>query len=173
MSCTYLNACITEALRMSPATPGFPLREVLRPGIVVDGQHIPPGIDVGSCIYALHHNAEYFDDPDTFIPERWIVPVKGSITDWEDRVARQFKVYSPFSIGPRSCPGRQFAMMEISLLLARVFSTLTFRLAEQVTQDLCEGAADAGGWGDKEEYRLRAHVTSSGQGPLLTFRRND
>ena len=69
-SCTYLNACITETFRMSPATPGFPSREVLSPGLVVDGQRIPPGIDVGSCIYALHHNADYFEDADEFIPER-------------------------------------------------------------------------------------------------------
>lgn len=168
-SCTYLNACITETLRMSPATPGFPLREVLSPGLVLDGHHIPPGIDVGTCIYALHHNGDYFENPDSFIPERWIQPEEGTNVDWDKRSARQLKAYSPFSIGPRSCPGRQFAMMEISLTIARVVSALSFQFAEE--DGLVGGVADAGKCHREEEYRLRAHVTSSGCGPFLTFKK--
>ncbi|KAF1975779.1 cytochrome P450 [Bimuria novae-zelandiae CBS 107.79] len=87
-SCVYLDACINETMRMSPATPGSPLREVLRGGLVVDGQFVPPGIDVGCCIYALHHHPEYFEDPDTFIPERWMEARDENDTNWEERLAR-------------------------------------------------------------------------------------
>lgn len=174
MSCNYLNACIAEAMRMSPATPGFPLREVLSPGLVVDGQHIPPGIDVGTCIYAIHRHSEHFEDPDTFVPERWIgaeCPMGRGNSDWQERLARQLKVFSPFSIGPRSCPGRQFAMMEISLVVARVFATLTFQLAEEGGTRV-QGAMEAEDTRDREaDFPLRAHVTSSGHGPMLTFRK--
>lgn len=46
-SCTYLRACIDESLRMSPSVGGILPREVLPGGIDIDGQHFPPGVDVG------------------------------------------------------------------------------------------------------------------------------
>ena len=72
LSCTYLYACINEALRMSPATPGALWREVLEGGLFLDGHHIPAGYEVATSIYAIHHNEAYFPDSYAFRPERWI-----------------------------------------------------------------------------------------------------
>ena len=53
--CHYLRACIDEAMRMSPSARGLMPREVLDRGINVDSQYIPKGIEIGTPIYALHH----------------------------------------------------------------------------------------------------------------------
>ncbi|MCJ1392072.1 hypothetical protein MMC18_004939 [Xylographa bjoerkii] len=48
ISCSYLSACITETLRICPPVPGIPWREIESGGIVVDGEHLPSGYDVGT-----------------------------------------------------------------------------------------------------------------------------
>ena len=47
-SCSYLSACITETMRASPPVPGVPWREVESEGILLNGEQIPPGYDVGT-----------------------------------------------------------------------------------------------------------------------------
>jgi cytochrome P450 len=47
-SCSYLSACIAEALRMSPPVPGIPWREVEDGGIQVDTDYVPAGYTVGT-----------------------------------------------------------------------------------------------------------------------------
>ena len=168
LSCTYLNACITEAMRISPSTPGIPYREVLTDGIVVDGTSIPQGVDVGTCIYALHHDPLHFSEPEKFIPERWLRDHGAT----EEQLSMQYAAYNPFSIGPRSCPGRMLALMEIRLTLARILWRLDFKLADGETGRIGEGKAGAcGGRGRISEYQLRTHVTAASNGPVIVFRK--
>ena len=70
--CIYLLACINEALRIAPASPAPLWREVKTGGAVIDHQAIEEGTNVAATIYAMHHNAEYFPEPYSFRPERWI-----------------------------------------------------------------------------------------------------
>ncbi|MCJ1382415.1 hypothetical protein MMC17_005528 [Xylographa soralifera] len=48
ISCSYLSACITETLRICPPVPGIPWREIESCGVVVDGEPLPAGYDVGT-----------------------------------------------------------------------------------------------------------------------------
>jgi cytochrome P450 len=62
-------AVIYEALRLAPSVlSAFP-RQVLRGGIVVEGQRIPEGITAGVATYPLHHNEAYYPHPFAFRPE--------------------------------------------------------------------------------------------------------
>jgi len=71
-SCHYLRACLDEAMRLVPPTPGPLWREVCAGGATIDGQHIPEGYEVAVDLYALHHNPSYFTDPDGFDPDRFM-----------------------------------------------------------------------------------------------------
>ena len=62
-SCIYLNACIEETLRLSPAVAAPLPREVMKGGIVIDGHYIPEGTVVGVSAYVVHHNEEAFPEP--------------------------------------------------------------------------------------------------------------
>lgn len=60
---------------------------------------------------ALHHSNDYFPQANQYIPERWI-PEESPFPPIQD-----FTFY-PFSAGTRNCVGKNFAMMEMRLILA-------------------------------------------------------
>lgn len=62
-SCTYLRACIEEALRIAPPAGSVLRREVEMGGVHVDGLYIPGGTNVGVPVSAMHHDAAYFPSP--------------------------------------------------------------------------------------------------------------
>ncbi|OAA67679.1 Cytochrome P450 [Cordyceps fumosorosea ARSEF 2679] len=70
---TYLQAVITEALRMHSAT-GLPLwRDVSKDGLMLSGQYFPEGTTVGLNNWCAHYNEAVFgQDAHEFRPERWL-----------------------------------------------------------------------------------------------------
>ncbi|KAB5513263.1 cytochrome P450 [Coniochaeta sp. 2T2.1] len=107
----YMNACLEEGLRMFPPAPiGF-LRQIQPEGDVVDGHAIPGGTSVSVSTWCASHSKENFEDPDSFIPERWL----------DDRYKNDKKVASrPFSLGPRGCIGKDLSYVEQRLTFARL-----------------------------------------------------
>ncbi|KAL4778685.1 cytochrome P450 [Aspergillus varians] len=105
----WLNAVITEALRIYPPVPlGGPR---VSPGAYVDGVYVPAGVEICTSLYALHRNPDYFDDPSRFNPERWIKP---DSTDKKEAV-------QPFLLGSRSCIAKYFAQQMLLLTLSSFF----------------------------------------------------
>lgn len=64
-------------------------------------------------IHAMHHDPEYFPDPDKYDPERFSP---------ENVRKRNPYTYIPFGAGPRFCVGYSFAVMEIKTLLATLLN---------------------------------------------------
>lgn len=138
-------------------------------GSIVNGIWLPEGTLVGVNIYAIHHNDEYFPDPFTFKPERWIAAEDSEPEKERLRIMRQ--AFCPFSIGSRACAGKSMAYMEASLTLARTLWCLDF---EQPTGPLAKtGAGErrrTDGRNRENEFQLYEHLTSSHDGPYLSFR---
>ena len=173
-SCTYLRACIDEAMRLSPSVGGLLPREVLAGGMTIDGESIPEGIVVGTPHYAIHHNAEYYPMPFSYTPERWMVgaqhPVTGyTMTDVD--VSRAQSAFCPFSIGPRGCIGKGLAYVEMMTTMARVLYLYDVRRAVDVV-DPGEGREGLE-WGRHRpsEFQLFDTFTSMKDGPMLEFRK--
>ena len=141
-------------------------REAESGGLFVDGEFIPGGYDVGTCIYAIHHNEAYFPDSFAFIPERWL-----SSSSKPDQNLGMRDAYSPFSFGPRGCIGRPLAIMEISVTIARVMWLMDFRKAKGEIGAVGEGISGASDGRQRvEEFQLYSHLTSWAKGPFLEFR---
>ena len=134
----------------------------------MDGNFVPAGYDVGTCIYALHHREDYFPHSYSFLPERWL---PGDFSSPE-QLEIAHKSFNPFSLGPRGCPGRSLALLQISLALARVVYEFDFRLAQGELAHVGEGTPGvSNGRHRVNEFQLGAHVTASCNGPQLQFRR--
>ncbi|KAL1488800.1 hypothetical protein ABEB36_014597 [Hypothenemus hampei] len=107
----YLDMVSSEVLRKWPQL-SFVDRICTKP-YVVDGKiQIKPNTEVWIPTYALHRDPQYFPDPDKFNPERFDSK-KNTITPY---------TYLPFGLGPRSCIGNRFAIMEMKCFLFYVLS---------------------------------------------------
>jgi cytochrome P450 len=112
----YTDWVVTEALRVYP-TVWIIGREAIEP-CTIGGYHVRPGTTMYMSQWVLHRDPRFFDDPESFRPERWA-----------DGLARRIPRYAyfPFGGGPRICIGNMFAQMEAVLLLATI--ARRFRLA--------------------------------------------
>ncbi|OLN96574.1 P450 monooxygenase AflN 1 [Colletotrichum chlorophyti] len=115
----YTTAYIKEVLRIFP--PAAALRRA-RPDLdIVDGNgcvHPTEGCNAFTLNLAVHRNPKHWKDPDTCIPERWLVGP-------EDPLYPPKGAWRPFEWGPRSCIGQTLAMtvLKIGLLMTvREFS---------------------------------------------------
>jgi cytochrome P450 len=105
----YADWVIKESMRLYP-----PVTDVSREATVdyeLDGYIIPKGTTMLASQWAMHRDPRYFDNPETFQPERWA-------KDLEKHLPRG--VYFPFGDGPRVCIGKSFALMEAVLLLVTI-----------------------------------------------------
>ena len=165
-NCSYLRAVIDETMRMSPSVTGTVPREVLKGGIMIDGEYIPAGTVVGTGFYSLHHNPQYFLDPFAYKPERWIVGSGPEVTAESVELAQSG--FFPFSFGPRGCIGKNLAYMELRSVIARTVWLYEMRLAPgSVVGDVEAGAEDC----RRQEFRLQDRWQAEKDGPMMQFKR--
>ncbi|OOF94194.1 hypothetical protein ASPCADRAFT_208737 [Aspergillus carbonarius ITEM 5010] len=175
-SCVYLRACIDESLRMSPPAGSALWREVGPGGATFDGHFIPGGYDVGTGIYSIHHNENYYPEAFTFRPERWILSGAEGDTDSvgaadREGLSKAQGAFNPFSIGPRGCIGKGLALAELTLGIATMLWRYEFALGDGKGMKLGAGAKGLGVGREREnEYQLYDHITASKEGPMVCFR---
>ncbi|KAI0481175.1 cytochrome P450 [Xylariaceae sp. FL0804] len=168
-SCVYLRACLDETMRMAPAIPGTLWREQIAGPetranpLVVDGHVIPKGVLVGVNTYSLLHNEDYFPDPFTFKPERWLADA--------DPGQAHREAFAPFSMGARGCLGKSMAYMQLNLVIAKTLWHFDFEAGPDTPPNMAtkSGAkAQWGSWGD-DEFPVYDTFSAAHDGPYLSF----
>ena len=102
---TYTQQVIQEALRLYP--PGWLITRRSIEADELGGYPLAPGTDVLLSPYVIHRHPRYWQEPETFLPERFAA---GDST-------RPRYAYIPFVAGPRHCIGETFAMYEMAVHL--------------------------------------------------------
>ncbi|KAH6668121.1 isotrichodermin C-15 hydroxylase [Plectosphaerella plurivora] len=176
-SCSYLRACIDEAMRLSPSVGGLLPREVLPGGLTVDGNFIPAGTVIGTPHYTIQHNEAYYPSPFEYEPERWLVGATrasaGGRPTTEDDVHRAQSAFCPFSVGPRGCIGKGLAYVEMSVAIARTLYSYDLRKAVGIA-DPGEGSPSFEyGRHRVGEFQLSDTFTSVKDGAMVEFRRRE
>ena len=96
--------------------------------------HFISGTQVMANFWAVHHDKGCWEQPDEFLPERFLNE------DGTLRSLLDFPNFMPFSTGQRSCIGKGMAKAELFLLLGRLLREFTFELPVDAEVDL-EGEA--------------------------------
>lgn len=107
----YVRRVLDEALRLWPTAPGF-ARSPLERTVLGTGHTMEPDDWAIVLLPAVHRDpAVWGDDAESFDPDRFLP---------DQARRRPAHSYKPFGTGERACIGRQFALHEAVLVLARV-----------------------------------------------------
>jgi cytochrome P450 len=113
----YAEAVLLETMRLYP-----PIFGVGREAIAdcdIGGRHLPAGTNVYMLAWLIQRDPRYFDDPETFRPERWLDGLAARLPRF---------AYFPFGGGPRLCIGQPFAMLEALIILSSIAQNWKLRL---------------------------------------------
>ncbi|KAJ0172919.1 hypothetical protein K1T71_011095 [Dendrolimus kikuchii] len=116
----YLEACLLESSRMYPVF-GILTREVMDDYTFPDGLQLDKGVRVHIPVFSIHYNPDYFPDPETYRPERFLT--KDEIKPY---------TFFPFGEGPRICIGMRFAKMQTIAGLITFLKKYNVELADDM-----------------------------------------
>ncbi|KAJ8449860.1 hypothetical protein Cgig2_001516 [Carnegiea gigantea] len=124
---TYISCIINETLRLFPPAPLL-VPHYSSQDCTIGGYHVPKGTLLLVNAWAIHRDPVIWDEPTKFKPERF---------EQEKLEGFSFK-YFPFGMGRRACPGTNFALRNVTLVLATLLQCFDWEVAEPV--DLNEQA---------------------------------
>ncbi|KAG5684348.1 hypothetical protein PVAND_013583 [Polypedilum vanderplanki] len=115
----YMDMVLCETLRMWPPAPI--IDRMCTKDFLLEYDNKKVQIEVGRNfyipVYSLHHNENYFPNPNRFDPERF--------SDENKKNIRQ-DCYLPFGIGPRNCIGNRFALLEVKTIFYYLLLNFNF-----------------------------------------------
>ena len=106
----YVGACASETMRLKPVAPSIVLQAMR--DTTVGNVRVPSGTLIWGALRSDALKDEFFADAAQFRPERWLD--HGGARP----AASVYRVAMPFGAGPRVCPGRQLATLEIKMAIA-------------------------------------------------------
>ncbi|KAJ7548617.1 hypothetical protein O6H91_07G019400 [Diphasiastrum complanatum] len=121
---------LNEALRLYPAT--SVLTRCTERDMRLGKLMIPKGtVLLMHMLVTMHNKQLWGEDADNFSPERFSEGIAYA--------AKHPSAFMPFSIGPRSCIGQTFALMEAKVVLCRLLQRFRFQLSPTYVHAPCQG----------------------------------
>nr|QLL22070.1 cytochrome P450 [Tribolium confusum] len=143
----YLEQVINEALRMYPPA-SLLSRKCVKDYKIPDSDVIlEKGMVVLIPILGIHHDKEYYPDPEKFDPNRF---------SEENKSLRHSYTHIPFGEGPRICIGLRFGIMQSKVGLVSLLKNFKFTI-NQKTQEPLEMKVNSLVLATKGEIWLNAH----------------
>jgi unspecific monooxygenase len=115
----FTRAVVDETMRLYP--PAFLIARAASGPDVITDIPIKKHDVILIAPWLLHRHEKLWRDPNAFVPERFLAPAPPP-----DRFA-----YLPFGVGARVCIGAHFALVEATLVLARIIAAFRVRLLEK------------------------------------------
>ncbi|KAG8198890.1 hypothetical protein JTE90_015104 [Oedothorax gibbosus] len=90
----------------------------------IQGYKIHKGTTVTANFWAIHHDPNLWNDPDTFDPERFL--------SQDGKSVKKSPNFILFSLGKRACPGETMAYIEIFLYFVSMLQKYAIKLPDGV-----------------------------------------
>ncbi|XP_053132297.1 cytochrome P450 3A24-like [Hemicordylus capensis] len=116
----YLDMVVNETLRMYP--PVGRLDRACKKTVEINGVTIPKGTVAMIPVYVLHHDPQYWPEPEEFRPERF---------SKENRETFNPYTFLPFGAGPRNCIGMRFALLVLKIAMVVLLQKFSFRTCKE------------------------------------------
>jgi cytochrome P450 len=111
----FLEACASETMRLKPVAPFIAL-QALRDTVVGDVA-VPERTMIWGVLRHDSVGERHFANPGAFEPQRWLDDAPVPLSTAAKRSAM------PFGSGPRMCPGRYLALLEMKMAMAMLLSS--------------------------------------------------
>ena len=134
----YFNAVLKEVMRIKLVSPLMAPHYVSEEFSIMNGKYkLPLGTAIYMHGYHMAKHSDYWENPNQFNPDRWLNKEKDlDLYGLERRHKLEHYKFMPFSIGPRMCPGNNFA--KVSLFLQSVSLIQAFEWSSNNTLNLTE-----------------------------------
>jgi cytochrome P450 len=113
---TFTRQVIQESMRLFP--PAFGIGRAPRESITIGPHEVRGGELVIIATWCVHRHEKLWEDPNSFDPDRF-APEKVK--------SRHRCAHLPFGAGPRVCIGSNFAMLEMTAILATLANGFRFK----------------------------------------------
>jgi cytochrome P450 len=110
----FLEACASETMRLKPVAPFIAL-QALRDSVVGDVA-VPVHTQIWGVLRHDSVSERHFANPTAFEPQRWLDDAAQPLSPAAKRSAM------PFGSGPRMCPGRYLALLEMKMAMAMLLA---------------------------------------------------
>ena len=123
---SFLEAVVKETLRKYPPL-GRLTRKCNMDGYKLAGITLHKNQVVTVNAYVIHHNSQYYPEPERFNPDRFMPENRHLLVPY---------TYMPFGQGPRNCIGMRFAYQELKLCLAKIVARYKFTVTDNTPKKL-------------------------------------
>ncbi|CAL1358764.1 unnamed protein product [Linum trigynum] len=131
----YFKAVVNETFRLHPPA-ALSLPRESPEMVVIGGYQIPTKTRVIVNMWALGRDPSHWTQPDQFMPERFL----NTSLDYK---RNDFK-FIPFGAGRRSCPGMNYAIASVYLILASLLYHFDWKLPNQIQPQELDMAEEFG-----------------------------
>ena len=115
----YTLQVLNETMRLYP--PAYAIGRKALEEDWLGEYYVAPDMNVVLNIYGIHHHPAYWADPHAFKPERF--------SNYQPKGSAKFAFF-PFGGGPRQCIGKNFALLEMIVILAMIMQRMDFEIPE-------------------------------------------
>ncbi|KAK0667665.1 cytochrome P450 [Cercophora samala] len=123
----WLNAVLTEALRLCTPIPWILPRRVPESGGVVAGVTLAGQTLVSIQAYTMQRDSNHWHRAEEFLPERWLPDANKPESEF---YTDNKEAFQPFSVGPRVCLGIHLAWAEMRLITGKLLRAFDFEAVE-------------------------------------------
>ncbi|XP_057866833.2 cytochrome P450 734A1 [Cryptomeria japonica] len=115
-----VDMIVNESMRLYP--PVVAMMRRIKKEVKLGSLRLPPGLELMIPILAIHHDPILWgEDANEFNPARF--------SNGVSKAAKHPMAFIPFGLGPRTCIGKNFTLMEAKVVLAMILQHFTFEIS--------------------------------------------